>query len=173
LLACAVQAPTLGRRLRILDGTCNASCGQTWPSIMSLEAPTCHFPTGATYVGVCHRWPILLFFLLFSLLPKKYMLVLFFFGVSISVLIILIYNFFWSFYKNFIFSQFSTLIAICHILSFPIQSLFLWFLIWFLDPFVKILIAFNFILQWKFMVYFFFYLVLILLVFLLLLKLFF
>jgi len=68
---------------------------------------------------------ILLFFLLFSLLPKKYMLVLFFFGVSISVLIILIYNFFWSFYKNFIFSQFSTLIAICHILSFPIQSLFL------------------------------------------------
>jgi len=156
LLACAVQVPTLGRRLRILDGTCNASCGQTWPSIMSLEAPTCHLPTGATYVGVCHQWPILLFFLFFSLLPKKYMLVLFFFGVSISVLIILIYNFFWSFYKNFICSQFSTLITICHILSFSIQSLFLWFLIWFLDPFIKILIAFNFILQWKFMVYFFF-----------------
>jgi ABC-type multidrug transport system permease subunit len=101
------------------------------PPVAKLDLPSCQWKRQHVILLLVQRVLVFVtsdsfsFFFLLSLLPKRYMLVLFVFGISISVLIILIYNFFWSFYKNFICSQFSTLITICHILSFPIQSLFL------------------------------------------------
>ena len=56
------------------NNACNISWWQTCPFIMSLD--------------------VFFFLFLLSLLPKKYMLVFFVFGISISLLILFIFNFF-------------------------------------------------------------------------------
>jgi len=61
----------------------------------------------------------------------------------------------WSSYTNFICFWFSSSILICHVLFLLVQSLF-FLLFFFLDPFVKIFLIFNFIIQFKFIVYYYF-----------------
>ena len=91
------------------------------------------------------------FFSLFSL--ENYSLTLFVIDISISVLILLIYIFcFWPFCKSFICFQFHPSISIYQKLYFPIWFLFFWFLFFSLSPFIKVLVVFNFILQFKLMV---------------------
>jgi hypothetical protein len=79
-----------------------------------------------------------------SLLPKKYSVVLFDFGISISVLILLIYIFyFWPFYKSFICFLLNASIHICHVYFF--FNFILIFLIFF--SFVEVIFHFNLTLQ--------------------------
>jgi hypothetical protein len=56
----------------------------------------------------------------------------------------------WPFYRSFICFQFYHSILIYQILYSPIQSSFFEFLIFFLGHFVKVLLVFNFIIQFKF-----------------------
>ena len=82
-----------------------------------------------------------------------------FFVVDIlaSVFILLTSNFCsWFFCKSFICFQFSPSISICYILFSPMRALLFWFLVFFLDHFVKVVLVFNSIIQSKFMIYYFF-----------------
>jgi hypothetical protein len=74
------------------------------------------------------------FFLIFCHFQRKCTFVLFSLNLSISILLFfIVYCHPWSYYKSFsFFFQFSSWIIICHILCFPIKSLFFWFLIFFL-----------------------------------------
>ena len=83
---------------------------------------------------------------------EYYSLTLLIIGFSTSILIILISIFFlsWPFYRSFICFQFYHSILIYQILYSPIQSSFFEFLIFFLGHFVKVLLVFNFIIQFKF-----------------------
>jgi hypothetical protein len=79
-----------------------------------------------------------------------YALALHVLGVLIPILII----FFLSFYKSVVCLQFSHSMTICHVFFLKKnQFLFFWFLIFFLDFFVKVLLVFNFIILSFFMVY--------------------
>ena len=62
----------------------------------------------------------------------------------------------YSFYKSFVFFQTSLSITISHMFCFSFRSLFFWFLIFSLDSFVKVFLAFNFIIQSKFLLLYFF-----------------
>jgi hypothetical protein len=66
---------------------------------------------------------------------------------------------------KFIYFQFNSSILICYISHFSIWSFFFWFLFFFLGPFVKVLMVFNFIIQSMFMVFYFSNLILILFIF--------
>jgi hypothetical protein len=65
---------------------------------------------------------------------------------------------FWSFYEYFICLKFHHSIPICHMLYcfFNLTLILLIFLFFFLDPFVKILLVFNFIIQFKLTIYYIF-----------------
>jgi hypothetical protein len=65
---------------------------------------------------------------------------------------------FWSFYECFICLKFHHSIPICHMLYcfFNLTLILLIFFIFFLDPFVKILLVFNFIIQFKLTIYYIF-----------------
>jgi hypothetical protein len=54
----------------------------------------------------------------------------------------------------FFFSQFNSSITISHMFCFSFQSLFFWF--FFHCLFVKVFLAFNFIFQLKFLLFYFF-----------------
>jgi hypothetical protein len=70
------------------------------PPVAKLDLPSCQWKRQHVILLLVQRVLVFVtsdsfsFFFLFSLLPKRYMLVLFVFGISISVLIILIYNVF-------------------------------------------------------------------------------
>jgi len=93
------------------------------------------------------------FLFFFSLLPKKYMFVLFIFCISILVIILFISIFYLGlFFINFLF-VFNLIIELQLVMYFfflSIRSLF-----FFLGSFVKVLLVFNFTIQSKFMVFFF------------------
>jgi hypothetical protein len=73
------------------------SDNQTYHSTVSLEAPPHHLHPSLKCVGsdemVCLQQTILFRPLHFSLLPKNYKLTLFIFNISISIIILLIFNF--------------------------------------------------------------------------------
>jgi hypothetical protein len=92
------------------------------------------------------------FFFLFSLLPENYMLTIFVVCISTSILTLLIFFLSCHFCINFICFQFYYSISIYQILYSPIWSSFFWFLIFFLGFFIKVLLVFNFIIQFKLMV---------------------
>ena len=98
------------------------SDNQTYHSAVSLEAPPHHLHPSLECVGsdevVCLQRTILFFHLHFSPLPKNYRLTLFIFNISISIIILLIFNFCsWLVYKllfvfNFVI-QFQFVIYYC------------------------------------------------------------
>jgi hypothetical protein len=124
----------LGRHLHFLQSS------KKYRSIMSLEAPLCPFLCRAVCVNIgapiCHRWTF--FFSLLS--PKKCRLTLFVTGISTSIILLLILNFFYClFYRSFICFHFRHSIAICYILFF--FNLVLILLIssfFFFAPFLKV-----------------------------------
>jgi hypothetical protein len=62
----------------------------------------------------------------------------------------------YSFYKNFVFFQTSLSITTSYMFCFSFRSLFFWFLIFSLDSFVRVFLAFNFIIQSEFLLLYFF-----------------
>jgi hypothetical protein len=97
------------------------------------------------------------FFSFFSLsFTANYSLILLVVDISTFVLILMISNF-WSrpFYTSFICFKFHPSISIYQILYLPIWSSFFRFLIFIIGPFVKILVVFNFIIQFKLMILYF------------------
>jgi hypothetical protein len=91
----------------------------------------------------------------FSHPHEKYSLTFFVVSISTLVIILLIFNFwFWPLCRSFICFQFHPSIPIYHILHSPIRSSF-FFLLFFLGSFIKDLLVFNFILQFKLMVLYF------------------
>jgi len=88
--------------------------------------------------------------------PKNHSLTLLVVGISTLVLILLIFNFWsWLFCIIFIYFQFHHSIPIYKILYSPMRSLFFGFFIFFLGFIVRVLVIFNFIIQFKLMVLFF------------------
>jgi hypothetical protein len=99
------------------------------------------------WYDACLRWWS--FFFPSSLLPKNYSLILLIVDISTSVVIFFIFNFWsWPFYKSFIYYS----ITIHQILYSLMWSSFFGFLIFILGHFVRVLVTFNFILQFKLIV---------------------
>jgi hypothetical protein len=120
--------------------------------VVSLEALPCSLPVSPTrvYDGdmVCRRW---IFFFLSSLFPKNYSLLVFQFKFLFFWFLILS----WPFCRIFIYFQFHPSILIYQIWYSPIWLSFLWFQVFYLCLFVWVLLAFNFIIQFKLMVLYF------------------
>ena len=73
----------------------------------------------------CRQWLSGLSSMDIFFILKNYNLILYIVGVSISVLILLIFNFCsWHFCRSFIYFQLHPSISICHILCFTISSFF-------------------------------------------------
>jgi hypothetical protein len=104
------------------------------------------------------------FFFLFSLLLEKYMLTIFVVCISTSILTLLIFFILSFLYKFYLFSILSFNFNLPNIIFSNLVSSFFWFLIFFLGFFIKVLLVFNFIIQFKLMVLCFFDLVLIILI---------
>jgi hypothetical protein len=101
-------------------------------------------------------WVFLLFSFFYLSSLKNCNLALLVVGISTSILIFLISNFLsWSFSRSFICFQFHHSISIYQILYFLMWSSFFRILIFILSLFVKILVFFNFITQFKLMVLYF------------------
>ena len=130
---------------------------QKYPSIMSLKEMLYHLPVGAVHVSIDGPvWHRLNFFFPSLSSSKNYSL--FFLGVNISTsaLILFISQFwFWFFYKSLICFQFYSSIPIYQILYYPLWSSFYGFLIFIISHFIKNLVIFYFILQFKLLVLYF------------------
>jgi hypothetical protein len=141
----------------------DSTSDQTYPFFVSLDMSLCPLPYKATHVDVLWSvscWWLFLFFLFFILfsIPEKVHFCPFY-PLNLSILVLLffiVYCHTFSYYNSFSYFQLSPWITICHILFFPIQFIFFWFLIFFLGSFVKVLLVFNFIIQSKFMFFYFF-----------------
>jgi hypothetical protein len=73
----------------------------------------------------CRQWLSGLSSMDIFFILKNYNLILYIVGISISVLILLIFNFCsWHFCRSFIYFQLHPSISICHILCFTISSFF-------------------------------------------------
>ena len=95
-------------------------------------------------------------FFFFIYFLKNYSLAFLVVDISTSVFIFLISIFLsWPFYKNFICFQFHLSILNYQILYCSMWYSFFGFLIFILSTFVKVLIVFNFIIQFRLMVLFF------------------
>jgi hypothetical protein len=98
----------------------------------------------------CCMWDFSPFSLSFL---RYYNLVLLVVSISILIPVILISFFLsWLFCRSFIFFQFHIWILIYQLLYSPIWSSFFEFLIFYLGHFIKVLLVFNFIIQFKFLV---------------------
>jgi hypothetical protein len=113
------------------------------------------FVSSFVWSGTCQFWwsnlSLVGFFSLYC--PKKYSSTLFIIGISTLVLIFFIFYFYsWLFCRSFICFQFHLSIIFYQILYFSTWSLLFWFWFFFFSPFIKVLLVFNFIIQFKLMV---------------------
>jgi len=133
---------------------------KTWTIVMSLEAllrslsPGVMHDNGKTF----YRQSLFLFFLpsFLSILEKVHVNHLFFFYFIFSSYVFYCLFSSLALSKKVFIYQFSPWIRSCHMLFFPIWSLFFWFLIFTFISFVKVLLVLNFIFQLKFMLSYFF-----------------
>ena len=138
------QGHERGGRPSPLGGMCGTFLRPKIPFTVSQEAPSCPLPVGAADVSVnglvCLQLTFLFFFPFVSLSSfENYSLALLVVGISTSVLILLIFDFFDFGPFLFIYLQFHYLIPIYQILYSLIRSSFVGFLILCLGFFVKVL----------------------------------
>lgn len=138
----------------LLNSACSASRHPKIPFHCVIKR---NVVSSSCWCGACLQWwsnlrPVDLF-LFFSLSsPKNYSLLL----LGVNIHFVLISQFwFWFFCKSLIYFQFYSSISIYQILYYPLWSLFYGFLIFIISPFIKILVIFYFILQFKLLLLYF------------------